>query len=109
MLPLTIAFAAVAAAGYVVYRMAVDNEQVGRRFARAWDAVRLTFEGLEQAIGSGEFTGTVRDELNRAENQGIRQFVLRVSGLIFRVRQFIEGFVEEWRRASVRIAPAFDR
>jgi TP901 family phage tail tape measure protein len=106
MLPLIVAFGALAGAIYAVHAIAERNANVARGLARAWDYVRLTFLGLSQAITEGAFSGAVMEELDRAENSGIRRFVLQVSAIGFRIVQFFRGIGIGFQTAIDHMGPA---
>jgi TP901 family phage tail tape measure protein len=109
MAPLVIAFIALGAAIYVVHRLAQSNAAVARNLARAWDMVRLTFLGLSQAVTEGGFSGAVMDELNRAENSGLKTFILRIAGIGFRIVQFFRGIGIGFGTAIDRMGPTLER
>lgn len=48
----------------------------------------LAWDGLVQAFGDGGFSGGVADELNKAENSGIKNFVVRLFVAAERIKEF---------------------
>ncbi len=50
--------------------------------------VSLAWEGLKQAFGDGGFSGGVAEELNKAENAGIKNFVVRLFVTAERIKEF---------------------
>ncbi|HBQ10294.1 MAG TPA: phage tail tape measure protein, partial [Myxococcales bacterium] len=46
---------------------------IGDFMRRTWARVRLFFQGLTQLFEQGGFSGAVREELDRAENQGLKR------------------------------------
>ena len=52
---------------------------IGDFARRIGERVTLFFNGIKQLFEQGGFSGAVRDELNRAENQGLKQFLIRIS------------------------------
>lgn len=81
---------ALAVAGFVV---AFRNNVGGiADFARGvWEKVSLAFRGLVQLFEQGGFSGAVRDELNRAENRGLKDFLINVFLWVNRIRNFFSG------------------
>jgi TP901 family phage tail tape measure protein len=68
------------------------------------EQAKLAWEGLIQVFSDGGFSGKVREELNRAENQGVKEFVIAVFTWVGRVKNFFRevgssfaAFVEEAR------------
>lgn len=59
---------------------------------RLWQRVSLVFGALKQLFEQGGFSGAVRDELNRADNQGIKRFVIAIWQVVFRIRRVWQGF-----------------
>ncbi|NUP12880.1 MAG: phage tail tape measure protein [Polyangiaceae bacterium] len=53
--------------------------------------VKLVWDGLSQAFSQGGFSGAVRDELNKVENSGIKQFVINVYSLVQRLKFLFEN------------------
>lgn len=92
MLPAVLIFGvlALAVAGFVV---AFRNNVGGiADFARGvWEKVSLAFRGLVQLFEQGGFSGAVRDELNRAENRGLKDFLINVFLWVNRIRNFFSG------------------
>lgn len=61
-------------------------------FARGlWDKVKLGFQGLVQLFQQGGFSGAVREELGRAENRGLKDFLINVFLWANRIRNFFSG------------------
>ena len=81
---------ALAVAGFVV---AFRNNVGGiADFARGvWEKVSLAFRGLVQLFEQGGFSGAVRDELNRAETRGLKDFLINVFLWVNRIRNFFSG------------------
>ena len=69
---------------------------------------KLAWNGLVQLFTQGGFSGAVRDEFAKAENQGVKQFVIRIGMLVERAKVMFEGFVDGFRRAWGKIAPALE-
>jgi TP901 family phage tail tape measure protein len=81
---------ALAIAGFVV---AFRNNVGGiADFARGvWEKVSLAFRGLVQLFEQGGFSGAVREELNRAENRGLKDFLINVYLWVNRIKNFFAG------------------
>ncbi|MFI5302404.1 MAG: phage tail tape measure protein, partial [Polyangiales bacterium] len=61
-----------------------------------WATVSLALSGLQQLFEQGGFSGAVRIELNRAENLGLKGFVVNLFLLANRVRAFFAGIGAGW-------------
>jgi hypothetical protein len=80
-----------------------------RDFAlRVWGRVRLFFQAMTQLFSEGGFSGAVMEELNRAENSGVKQFAIRVFQIVFRIKRFFEGIAEGFGAAIEAAQPVFD-
>jgi TP901 family phage tail tape measure protein len=80
-----------------------------RDFAeRVGSRIRLLFQALTQLFSDGGFSGAVMEELNKAENAGIKQFAIRVFQVIFRIKRFFEGIAEGFSAAIEAARPVFD-
>lgn len=81
---------ALAVAGFVVaFRNNVGG--IADFFQRVGDRISLAFRGLVQLFDQGGFSGAIRDELNRAENRGLKDFLINVYLWVNRVRNFFAG------------------
>ncbi|MCA9605641.1 MAG: hypothetical protein KC619_08610, partial [Myxococcales bacterium] len=69
--------------------------------------VRLFFDGLGQLFEQGGFSGAIRDDLNRAENAGVRQFLVQLFQLGFRAQRLWEGFSVGFVTALDEAEPVF--
>ncbi len=94
--PLLGAAAAIAAVGFLVSGFVVAFRRnlggLGDFVERIGERVGLFFRGLGQLFEQGGFSGAVREELNRAENAGVRQFLVSLFQLAFRAQRLWEGF-----------------
>jgi hypothetical protein len=81
---------ALAVAGFVV---AFRNNVGGiADFARGvWEKISLAFRWLVQLFEQGGFSGAVREELNHAENRGLKDFLINVYLWVNRIRNFFAG------------------
>lgn len=94
-------------AGFVVaFRRNLGG--IGDFARRTWERVTLFFRGLIQLFQQGGFSGAVRDELNRAENQGLKRFLISVWQVVFRLQQIWEGFKDGFTSTIEEARPVFD-
>lgn len=71
------------------------------------EKVKLTWNALSQAFSQGGFSGAVRDELAKAENQGIKNFVVNLFSWVARIQNFFDGVQKGFARASDQAGPTF--
>jgi len=109
LLPVVALFAALAVvvAGFAV-AFKRDIGGVGSFLEGAWGRIRLLFQGLAQLFNEGGFSGAVMDELNRAENAGIKQFAIRVFQVVFRVQRLFESLAAGFGSAIEAARPTFE-
>lgn len=92
LLPAVLAFGAfaLAVAGFVVaFRSNVGG--IADFFMKVGERISLGFRGLVQLFSQGGFSGAVRDELGRAENGGLKDFLVNVFLWVNRIRSFFSG------------------
>lgn len=70
--------------------------------------VALAVRALTQLFTDGGFSGAVRDELHRAEHQGLRRFVIGVYMLAHRLRALVGGIAAGFRAGLEAGRPVFD-
>ena len=75
---------------------------------RIGERVRLFFNGLKQIFEQGGFSGAVREELNRAENQGLKRFLISLYQIVYRIQQVWDGFKEGFSRTIEEARPVFE-
>lgn len=75
---------------------------------RMWDKVQLFFKGLKQLFEQGGFSGAVREELSKAENQGLKRFLISVYQIAYRIGQIWEGFKDGFTRTIEEARPVFE-
>ena len=75
---------------------------------RMWERVTLFFRGLKQLFEQGGFSGAVREELNRAENQGLKRFLISVFQIVHRIQQIWEGFKDGFTSTIEASRPVFE-
>lgn len=109
-IPLGVAMAGLIAVA-VGFSEAMDRNLggVATRITRVWEGVKLSFQGLMQLFQDGGFSGAVREEMGRAENGGIRDFVITVFRLGSRVVEFFRGIGEGFQAALANMGPTFER
>lgn len=76
-------------------------------FSRLKDSVSLFFGGLKQIIEHGGFTGAIREELAKAENQGLKRFFIGVHKLVYRLGQVWDGLKSGFVSAVEAAKPVF--
>ena len=104
---LVIAVLGAVVAGFVVaFRR--DLGGIGSFAQRVWGQVRLFFQGLVQLFEQGGFSGAVREELDRAENQGLKRFLVTVWQVAYRLQQIWEGFKDGFTRTIEEARPVFE-
>lgn len=100
------ALTAVVAAFVIAFRKNLGG--FGDFVRRIGDAIALVFGGLKQLIEQGGFSDAIRDELNRAENQGLKQFLIRVYQIVYRLQQVWQGFKDGFSRTIEEARPVFE-
>lgn len=73
---------------------------------RVWGQISLGFRALRELFSRGGFSKEVSAELGRAENQGLRRFVINVFALWARLRRFLTGVRQGFTEAFKAGAPA---
>jgi TP901 family phage tail tape measure protein len=98
----------IAAAVYGLYVAFQKNLGGIGDLARAtWERVKLFFGGLRQLIVQGGFSDAIREELNKAENLGLKQFLVTVYAVAYRIGRIWEGFKAGFTSAMEVAAPVF--
>lgn len=104
---LILAVVGLAVAGFVVaFKRNIGG--LGDFARRIFAKVKLFFQGLTQIFEQGGFSGAVRDELNRAENQGLKRFLISVVQIAHRINQVWEGFKSGFVASIEAARPVFD-
>lgn len=105
-----IAVVALLAVAAVALKIAWEKNLGGIRdfVERIWTGVKLFFQAMSQLFSDGGFSGAVMDELNKAENAGIKQFAIRVFQIVHRIKKFFEGIAEGFGAAITAAQPVFD-
>ena len=104
-----VAVLGVAAAAVFGFRQAIEQNMGGLadRIAGAVASVKLAFAGLSQLFSEGGFSGQVREDLNKAENMGLKNFVVRVFGFVERLRELFSGISTGFSKAIEAARPSF--
>ncbi len=98
---------ALAVAGFVVaFRNNVGG--IADFFQGVGARISLAFRGLTQLFDQGGFSGAVRDELNRAENQGLKDFLINVFLWVNRIRNFFAGIATGFSAGIEAARPTID-
>jgi TP901 family phage tail tape measure protein len=78
-------------------------------FAEAvWAKVSLAYQGLVQLFEQGGFSDAVRADLNRADNQGLKDFLINVYLWVNRLRAFFAGIGGGFSQGIEQARPAID-
>lgn len=105
------AIVAVAALGLViaglVYAVRHNLGGFGDFVQRVWARVTLAFQALVQLFEQGGFSGAVMTELGRAENAGLKRFLITAYQVAFRLGRVWEGLVAGFSTALEEGAPMF--
>jgi TP901 family phage tail tape measure protein len=75
---------------------------------RVGERISLAVRGLVQLFTQGGFSGAVRDELHRAENQGLKDFLIHVFQIGFRIQRFFEAIGQGFSSAIEQARPVFE-
>lgn len=103
-------------AGLAVVTLAVTTFRfaIDRNLGGLGDAVhagvakaKLAFDALAQLFQDGGISGKVRDDLNSADNMGLKNFVVRVFLTVSRVQEAFDNFVRGFRVTLHEAEPAF--
>jgi TP901 family phage tail tape measure protein len=116
---LVVAVGALALLGVIAaaLRIAWDRNLGGmaEKVQRVGEIISLFFRGVSQLIEQGGFSGALRDELNKAENSGLKAFLVQVWMTWYRLERFWDGIksgftsaVEEAWPVFVALGEAFD-
>lgn len=68
----------------------------------------IAFEAFGQAFSQGGFSGAVRDELNKAENAGLKQFVVNTYSFVMRAKHLLEQLAEGFQEGVKAAGPAIE-
>lgn len=77
-------------------------------FKRVYDKVSMFFRAMSQLFSEGGFSGAVLEDLNRAENKGIKAFAIRVFVILNRFMAFWDGLRKGLGSTIDAMAPALE-
>ncbi|MGO8992177.1 MAG: phage tail tape measure protein [Polyangiaceae bacterium] len=80
---------------------------IADRVQRVGDVIRLVFQGISQLVEQGGFSGALREELGKAENAGIKQFLVQLWMVGYRLERFWTGLKDGFSGALEGAAPLF--
>jgi hypothetical protein len=103
----TVALLGAVVAGFV-YAVRNNLGGLGDFVHRLWEKVRLGFDALVQLFEQGGFSGAVMTELGRAENSGLKRFLISVYQVAFRVGRAWDGLVAGFTTALDEAGPVFE-
>lgn len=106
--PVVLAIGAVALAFFAL-REAYDRNLGGLGdLIDGWvDGAVLAWQALSQIFSDGGFSGAVRDDLARAENMGIKNFVVGVFLAVNRIKNFFSSIADGFFDAVNEMQPIF--
>lgn len=74
----------------------------------AADKISLAFRALGQLFSDGGFSGDVMEELNKADNMGLKNFAIRVYVTVARIKAAFSGLATGFFDAVNDAKPSFD-
>ena len=80
---------------------------IADRVQRVGDVIRLVFQGISQLVEQGGFSGALREELGKAENAGIKRFLVQLWMVGYRLERFWTGLKDGFSGALEGVAPLF--
>lgn len=110
MIPVIIGFGLLALA-VIGFRQAFDKniggiaDSAGNFFGK----IKLAFMALYQFFSEGKISGAVAEDLSKAENQGVLNFVNRVVQIVQRVVNFFKGISTGFSEAIEGMGPTFEK
>ncbi len=75
---------------------------------KVFDKVKLSFDAIVQLFTQGGFSGAVRKELNKAGNEGVKNFAITVFLWFNRIKAFFGGIAESFEGIGDSFAPTFE-
>jgi len=85
-----------------------EVEGLGGKAVSIFEKIKLGFRALSQVFSQGGFSGEVKKELDKAENEGIKNFAIKVFLFVERIKNAWEGLVKGFRGTIKAAKPAFD-
>lgn len=101
---------ALAVGVFTAFRRAYENNVGGiaDSIRSAFAKIKLGVGALVQLFTQGGFSGAVRDDLNKAENGGLKKFVKTVFLFANRIHNFFVGLERGIASTITKAMPAFD-
>lgn len=92
-------------------KYAIDNNLggIGTKFAEMGRSIAMAWRAMVQLFSQGGFSGKVREEMDKAENSGIRNFAINVYLVFNRLKNFLRGVGQGFGEAIERARPTFER
>lgn len=113
LLPLAGVATAIGGLVLLVQALRVNSEQTGKGvigfFVDLGQKVALAWRGLMQLFTEGAFSGQVMEDLNKAENSGVKAFAIKVYLWVNRIKNFLTGLVDGFREKVREFEPTFTR
>ncbi len=110
---LGVAVAGLALLGVVVAGLKVAWDKnlggIADRVQRVGEIIKLVFQGIAQFVEQGGFSGALRDELNKAENSGIKHFLVQLWMIGYRLQKFWTGIKQGFAGAIEGAWPLFQQ
>ena len=99
-----------AAVVFYGFRQAFDRNfgGIADTLNRVWSQVKLFFQGLVQLFTDGGFSGAVMEDLAKAENQGLKSFLVGIYQFVHRLGVLWEGIKAGFSSAIEAGRPAFE-
>lgn len=98
--------------GLGIYGLYVAFEKnlggIGTKLRDFYDRMSLIWEGLGQLFSDGGFSGKVRDELNKTQNAGLKQFLIEVFTFAARIEELFTGIGRGFEQGLGRASPIFE-
>lgn len=109
MAPLIAAFAVlVGAVKTFSFAMRYDIGGIATWIRGVVDRIRLVWNGLVSLFTQGGFSSELAGEMNRAENRGIRNFVVMVFQLGYRLQRLWDGIVAGFSGTMLAMGPTIE-
>lgn len=107
--PLALAVGTVALA-FAGLKVAYDRNLggFGDSVRKTFDQAVLAYNAFAQYFEDGGFSGAVREDLNKADNAGLKNFVVRLIVLGGRIETFFDGISTGFSAALAAAQPAID-
>ena len=76
---------------------------------RVGTAISLFFQGVSQFVKQGGFSGALREELSKAENAGLKEFLVQCWMAYYRLQRFWGGLKDGFKAAIAVAWPFFQQ